>query len=296
MGKRARILLLTDDDDNHRHAQRLIDAGALPVRNPWLLGPADLDSVSVFPDIVVALGASAQLPAARLRERLDLPGPRPEDVHELKAATSLPLDGAAGHDDWGDAEVCHVDGVMLGGRVVFATASRHLGDFTTGTGTGAVTIDDAEARPLLAAAESAVRRLSIPDGAFHVELFDLPTGPVLLAAAPHPPGSLPQLLTRAATGVDLLAEHIRAGVGRPTFPRRTRDDMAGYWRVPHRRTPRSRLTPVLPGLHSEVVLARLPRPGRPTPTEVAVRAPHPMTVLTDLIHLREHLAEQVRTT
>lgn len=296
MAKRARILLLTDDERNHRHARRLIDAGALPIRNPWLLGPADLDSLSVQPDVVVALGAGAVLPAARLRERLGLPGPRPADVHALHAATSLPLDGALGQDDWLNADVCHVDGVVVGGRVVFAAASRHLGDFTTGTGTGALSLDDAEARPLLDAAASAVRRLSIQDGGFHVELFDLPAGPVVLSAAPHPPGALPQLLVWAATGVDLLAEHIRAGVGRPNVPRRTRHDQAGYWRVPHRRTPRSRPAQALPDLRSEVVLSRLPRPGHPAPAEVVVRAPHPVTVLTDLINLREHLAEQVRTT
>ncbi|GAB3443499.1 ATP-grasp domain-containing protein [Actinophytocola sediminis] len=299
MAKRARVLLLTDNERNHRHARQLIDAGALPVRNPWLLGPADLDALTVSPAAVVALGAGAVLPAAHLRERLDLPGPRPMDLHEIASTTDLPLTGSIDRQEWLGAEVCHVDGVVLGGQVLFATASRCLGahyEHTVGAGTGAVTIDDAEAGRLFAAAEAAVTRASVPDGAFHVELFDLPAGPVLLSVAPHPPSTLGQALTRVATGVDLLAEHIRAGVGRPTIPRRTRSDYAGYWQVPRSRTQRTRPTPVLPALHGEIVLATLPRPGRPAPTEVVVRAADPAVVLTDLISLRERLDESVSTT
>ena len=299
MAKRSRTLLLTDNERNHRHARYLVDAGALPVRGPWLLGPADLDSLPALPDTVVALGAAAVLPAARLRERLGLPGPTPADVHEIASATDLPLAGAVDQDQWLDAEVCHIDGVALGGRVTFATASRCLGnryDHTVGTGTGAVTIDAAEAGPLFAAAAAAVRRVSVPDGAFHVELFDLATGPVLLSVAAHPPGTLGQALCRAATGVDLLAEHIRAGVGRPGVPLPDRSGFAGYWHVPPPKTPRTRMAPTLPNLHGEVVLSTLPRPGRTLPTEVVVRAGNPAAVLTDLISLRERLDESVRTT
>jgi hypothetical protein len=297
MAKRARVLLLTDDERNHRHARHLIDAGALPVRGPWLLGPADLDSLRVHPAAVVALGPASVLPAAQLRERLDLPGPRPADVHRIASGTDLPLTDADDGEEWIAAEVCHVDGVVLGGRVVFATASRRLGSHRDHlTGTGAVTIDDAEAGPLLAAAASAVRRLSVPDGAFHAELFDVPTGPVPLTVAPHPPSPLAQALTHTAAGVDLLAEHIRAGVGRPTIPRRRHEFAAGYWQVPRPKTPRTRPAPVLPALHGEVVLATLPQPGETSPAEVVVRARQPAAVLTDLISLRERLDESVRTT
>lgn len=299
MAKRARVLLLADNDRNHRHARHLIDSGALPVRSPWLLGPADLGKWSVDPVAVVALGPAAVLPAARLRERLGLPGTRPEQVHEIASATELPLTAPLSQDEWLDADVCHVDGVVLGGRVVFAVASRCLSthyDDTVGLGSGAITMDDTEAAPLVALAATAAQRVSLPDGAFHAELFDLPTGPALLSIAAHPPNTLGQALARAASGVDLLAEHIRAGVGRPSVPHRDSSAVAGYWQVPSPRTPRSRPTPVLPILHSEVVLATLPRIGRSIPTEVVVRAANPAPLLADLISLRERLDESVRTT
>ncbi|MCT2581597.1 hypothetical protein [Actinophytocola gossypii] len=339
MAKRARILVLTDDERNHRHARRLVDTGVLPLRGPWLLGPADLESLAVSPDLVVALGPSAVLPAARLRERLGLPGPRPADVFPLldrevmhhraraagllttrrvsaigvrnwdfrvplavrsdgevrkvTAAADLPT-GEARYEAWVDADVCHVDGVVVGGRVVFAVASRYLRtrhDFATGSGMGGITLDGPEADPLLAAAAAAVSRLGVPDGAFHVELFDTRPVPVLLAVAPHPPPALQRATVQAATGVDLLAEHIRAGVGQPTFPRRTRGGVAGYWRVPPEKAPRPR--PALPAVHSAVVLADLPGPDRHAPTEVVVRGDHAPVVLTDLIALRERLDESV---
>jgi hypothetical protein len=298
MAKRARILLLADNERNHRHARHLLDAGALPVRSPWLLGPADLNTLVVVPNAVVALGPSAVLPAARLRERHGLPGPRPDSVHEIATTTGLPLTGAIDRDEWLETEVCHVDGVVLGGQVVFAVASRCLStryDSTVGAGSGAMTMDDADAGALIAAAEATVRRVSVPDGAFHVELFDMATGPVLLSVAANPPSTLGQALTRAATGVDLLAEHIRAGVGLPAVPNRTRSEVAGYWQVPRPRTHRNRPAPVLPALHGEVVMATLPRPGKPALTEVVVRATNPGAVLTDLISLRERLDESVST-
>ncbi|HEX2131395.1 MAG TPA: hypothetical protein VHH15_07520 [Actinophytocola sp.] len=301
MAKRARILVLTDDERDHRHARRLIDSGVLPLRNPWLLGPADLDTMAVSPDLVVALGRSAVLPAARLRERLGLPGPRPADVLPLldkeilrNRAWAAGLPAVRHLAAPGEAGLCHVDGVAVGGRVVFAAATRHLRprhDFAAGSGTGGITLTGAEADTMIGAARAAVARLPVPDGAFHVELSDTRPGPILVAAAPHPPPALLRTTTHAATGVDLLAEHLRAGVGQPTFPRRTREAVAGYWRVPAGKAARTR--PALPEVHSEVVLADLPEPGRSAPTEVVVRGDHEAVVLTDLIALRERLDETV---
>ncbi|OLF18046.1 hypothetical protein [Actinophytocola xanthii] len=342
MARRARVLLLTEDEHDHRQVHHLVEAGILPLRAPWVLAPTDLGSLPLTPDLVVAVGRSGTLPAARLRERLGLPGARPRDVltlldrgllrrrarevgvpiprplsaigarnwhfrSPLAARTGdevrrvaepadLPLDGEVSYEEWIDAEVCHVDGVAVGGRVVTAVASRYLGtrhDFAAGAGMGGVTIEDTEAAPLLAAAELTVSRLSIPDGAFHVELFDAPGGPILLGAAPHPPDPVLRAMVRAATGVDLVAEHIRAGVGQPTYPRRTRAAVAGYWRIPPRppRQPGSR--PTLPDLHSDVVLATLPQPAGHGPTEVVIAGTNPARVLTDLLSLRERLDEQV---
>jgi hypothetical protein len=340
MARRARVLLLTEDEHDHRHVHHLIDTGIVPLRGAWVLAPTDLGALPLTPDLVVAVGRSGTLPAARLRERLGLPGARPRDVvalldrerlrrraretelpiprpmselgarnwhfrtplaartgagvRRITSAADLPLGEEASYEEWIDAEVCHVDGVAAGGRVVFAVASRYLGtrhDFAGGAGMGGITIEETEAAPLLATAEATVRRLSIPDGAFHVELFDGAGGPVLLGAAPHPPDPVLRTMVRAATGVDLVAEHIRAGVGQPTYPRRTRTGVAGYWRVPARRA-RGAGAPTLPELHGDVAMAALPHTGH-GPTEVVVAATNPAHVLTDLISLREHLDEQV---
>lgn len=222
-------------------------------------------------------------------------------VRKVTGPDELPTGQDLIHEKWVDAEICHVDGVALGGRLVFASVSRQLGtdhDFARGLATGGVTIEGAETRALLALAEVAVAALAIPDGAFHLELADPPTGPVLLEAAPCPSAPLSRSTTYAATGIDLLAEHLRVGIGLPTFPRRVRHDVAGYWRVPRPPGPHQvRTVPSLPPLRGEVTMAELPRPGTAAATgplaAVVVRHSHPGAVLTDLLSLRERLAETV---
>src|SRR5699024_10616225 len=79
-------------------------------------------------------------------------------------------------EEWIDAPVCHVDGIAMGHTITFAVASRYMGscfDFLQGKGFGSYTLPEGPGRDrLLRAARDVVSGLRVPDGAFHIELFD----------------------------------------------------------------------------------------------------------------------------
>ena len=79
-------------------------------------------------------------------------------------------------EEWVIAPVCHVEGIAVDGRIVAARLFYYVGP---GAGRVPVTNQIALAR-LTEAAADVVAGLALPDGAFHVELFDLPTNPMLL--------------------------------------------------------------------------------------------------------------------
>lgn len=394
-----RLLLLTNSARNFGHAEKLRSAGLLapgqhevwyirefhqdpaPADGPNWTAVSDLEDTGQLraaltkaiahsgqPDRVLALDEFGVLPAAWLRDMLDLPGAREPELlplrdkrcmHERAASAGLrttrrlsaaelrgwdfgtplvvkprreaasigvrridspaELDGALADspdpviEEWVDGEVCHVDGVAMDGHIEYAGVARYLGscyDFATGAGMSGCTVREPAVRErLLGAAREVVRGLRIPDGAFHIELFDVPGGPILLEAAARPPGALLQMMGRAATGVDLLAEHIRAGIGVPQAIRPTRNAVAGYWRLPQRPPggdpEHVGSVPALPELRCEIVHAQLPRvgelaSGQPCPSEplaaVVVRAQDEAAVLADLMTLRDELRVTFETT
>ncbi|MCP3797719.1 hypothetical protein NLX83_00455 [Allokutzneria sp. A3M-2-11 16] len=79
-------------------------------------------------------------------------------------------------EEWVIAPVCHVEGIAVDGRIVASRLFYYVGP---GAGRVPVTNQVAQAR-LTEAAADVVAGLSLPDGAFHIELFDLPTNPMLL--------------------------------------------------------------------------------------------------------------------
>ncbi|MFB9908310.1 hypothetical protein [Allokutzneria oryzae] len=103
-------------------------------------------------------------------------------------------------EEWVTAPVCHVDGIAVDGRIVAAQLFYYVG-----SGRVAVTGERALAR-LTAAASDVVAGLDLPDGAFHIELFDLPTNPMLLdvvvpRAVARTPAEAPESRSRAKTCV-----------------------------------------------------------------------------------------------
>ncbi|GAA4025824.1 hypothetical protein GCM10022247_58200 [Allokutzneria multivorans] len=79
-------------------------------------------------------------------------------------------------EEWVVAPVCHVEGIAVDGRIAAARLFYYVGP-----GAGRVTVTDEIALDRLTeAAADVVAGLALPDGAFHIELFDLPTNPMLL--------------------------------------------------------------------------------------------------------------------
>ena len=197
-------------------------------------------------------------------------------VHSLEEAEKILERSHQDHlfEEWIDAPVCHVDGVAMDHRIAFASASRYVDscfDFVQGRGFGSYTLSEGTDRDrFIRAAQEVVSALRVPNGAFHIELFDTLGGPVLLEAAARPPGGPIPNIVAAATGVDLFAEHIRKGMGDRNRVQRTRSGSAGYWILPKRADVDAKVhapdvnvesvTP-RPRLRSNLIESTLVRPG-----------------------------------
>ncbi|NEA67400.1 hypothetical protein [Streptomyces sp. SID12488] len=131
---------------------------------------------------------------------------------------------AAGHqvEEFVSGDLCHVDGLVRGGRVLFIGAATYLAppyDVVTegGLPLGSVSVDDPA---LLAAMEELTTRVldavGLADGVFHLELFVRPDGRLtFLEVAGRPGGGGIADHIHYAYGVDLAEEALRVCLGEP---------------------------------------------------------------------------------
>ncbi|MFE0104624.1 acetyl-CoA carboxylase biotin carboxylase subunit family protein [Streptomyces sp. NPDC059009] len=148
-------------------------------------------------------------------------------LRDRREAERLELGGAGGllAERFVDGTVCHVDGLMAGGRVLFGAASRYLyGNLDTATH-GAPNIsamladDDPLAVRLLDATAAVVAALPAVEEvtALHAEFFHTPDDDVVLCEIACRPGGCGIVEAfELSTGINLYAAHLRGQAGLPT--------------------------------------------------------------------------------
>ncbi|WP_086829524.1 hypothetical protein [Allokutzneria sp. NRRL B-24872] len=139
--------------------QRAVAAG---LRTVQLLDRAELEDWDFRTAVFAKPVQRGAAPARRLTSSYDL--------------TDLDPDVDMLFEEWVVAPVCHVEGIAVDGRIAAARLFYYVGP-----GAGRVTVTNKVALDRLTeAAGDVVAGLDLPDGAFHIELFDLPTNPMLL--------------------------------------------------------------------------------------------------------------------
>lgn len=108
-----------------------------------------------------------------------------------------------------DAPIVHLDGLVIGGEPVVLVASRYLGtclEYVTGRPQGSVQLDDDHG--LCQAALPYLAATGIRDGVFHLEMFDHALGPMFLEVAKRTGGGGIVERIEHTTGINLTAAQI----------------------------------------------------------------------------------------
>jgi biotin carboxylase len=150
----------------------------------------------------------------------------PEELDELLAGETLAPDDAQPNliaEAFVPGPMCHVDGLVVNGRMVVAWASQYLYALasyqTDRGGRRDVTLDrdDPLGRRLLAFTERVIQALPGPNAfAFHAEVFHTPDDELVLCEiACRPGGASIRDIGRTLFGVDLAELAVRAQAGLP---------------------------------------------------------------------------------
>ncbi|MCL1935950.1 MAG: ATP-grasp domain-containing protein [Defluviitaleaceae bacterium] len=115
-----------------------------------------------------------------------------------------------------DAEICHIDGLVFDGEIVFCNASKYIGscfDYAKGKTLGSINLLSDEQQQALEFVKKIHRDLIIPNGAFHLECFYRDGEFVFLEIGMRPGGVGIVPSIEAATGINLADEHIYCQLG-----------------------------------------------------------------------------------
>ncbi|MFJ5220508.1 hypothetical protein ACIP98_38235 [Streptomyces sp. NPDC088354] len=142
-------------------------------------------------------------------------------------------------EEWIEAPVWHIDGLLHDGDPVAVYPSRYLGtclDFTQlNAPVGSVVQHGPLAHCMAAFVVQCVTWLGLREGVFHLEAFEAQDGPVFLEAAARVSGGPIPFSIRDIYGVDLVADWIRLHLGEPAH--RTRPQPRTVRRQPHAAQP-----------------------------------------------------------
>ncbi|SDM89878.1 ATP-grasp domain-containing protein [Allokutzneria albata] len=145
--------------DRRETHQRAVAAG---LRTVQLLDRATLEDWDFRTPVIAKPVSRADAGIRRLTSSYDL--------------ADLDPDADMLFEEWVIAPVCHVEGIAVDGGIAAARLFYYVGP-----GAGRVPVTDQRALTRLTeAAADVVAGMALPDGAFHIELFDLPTNPMLL--------------------------------------------------------------------------------------------------------------------
>lgn len=123
-------------------------------------------------------------------------------------------------EEFVDADVCHIDGVVRGGQLVLCEPSKYLGTpleyQLRARPLASISLDDeAERDRARVFAGAVLEAVGLEDGVFHLEAFLVGEEFVFLEVANRVGGGPIRAALRMRTGVDLLVEAITIGLDLP---------------------------------------------------------------------------------
>lgn len=119
-------------------------------------------------------------------------------------------------EEYIDADVYHIDGLIYHNRIIFCNASRYIGScfhYAQGEVLGSIRASKSEQKKWLEFVEKVHRDLKIPDGAFHLEGFFKNEECIFLEIGARPGGAGVVPSIKAAFGIDLTEEHMLCQLG-----------------------------------------------------------------------------------
>tara|TARA_R110000868_G_scaffold8205_3_gene42489 strand:+ start:82762 stop:84060 length:1299 start_codon:yes stop_codon:yes gene_type:complete len=142
------------------------------------------------------------------------------DFQNLETKSSLPLDNYE-VESYVDGTLYHCDSVVNKGKIIFSVVAeynRPMGEFLQGTAIGSLTLpdDDIVSVKIQAFAHDILRKLGMPDGASHMEIFRDPYTNKLtfLEVAARCPGGLAIASYKKQYGFDMLYADFCVQVGK----------------------------------------------------------------------------------
>lgn len=119
-----------------------------------------------------------------------------------------------------DADIYHIDGLIFNGRVEFCVASKYIGNcfnYAQGNMLGSIKATEIQQKQALNFIKKVNRDLKIPNGAFHLECFYRAKEFVFLEIGARPGGAEVVPAIEAATGINLSKEHVKCQLGIKPF-------------------------------------------------------------------------------
>ena len=119
-------------------------------------------------------------------------------------------------EEYIDATICHIDGLVFNGDIIFCVASEYIGtclNYAKGKPLGSIKGTDEQQEKALSFANEINKNLRLPNGAFHLEAFWHNNNFVFLEIASRFGGGEIVSNFEKVYGINLIQEHIKCQVG-----------------------------------------------------------------------------------
>ena len=119
-------------------------------------------------------------------------------------------------EEYIDAPICHIDGLVFNGNIVICVASEYIGtclDYSNGKTLGSIIGTDEQQEKALPFANKINKSLKLPNGVFHLEAFWNKNDFIFLEIAVRFGGAEIVPNFEKAYGINLIHEHIKCQLG-----------------------------------------------------------------------------------
>jgi hypothetical protein len=119
-------------------------------------------------------------------------------------------------EEYIDAPICHIDGLVFKGDIVLCVASEYIGtcfDYSKGKTLGSIIGNEEQQKKALDFANEINKNLKLPNGAFHLEAFWHKNDFIFLEIAIRFGGGEIVPNFEKAYGINLIHEHIKCQLG-----------------------------------------------------------------------------------
>jgi len=123
-------------------------------------------------------------------------------------------------EEYIDAPICHIDGLVFNGSIIFSVASEYIGtcfDYANGKPLCSIKCSDERQKKASEFADKVKEKLKLPNGAFHLEAFWHNNEFIFLEIAIRFGGAEVVPTIEKAYGINLVNEHIKCQLGIKQF-------------------------------------------------------------------------------